>query len=276
VIEPRRRTGRLESRWTLVDGQRLHARVSVYPVPAGSPPVVLVHGLLVSSRYMLPTAVRLAPYYRVYALDLPGFGKSVKPTRVLNVPELADSLAAWMAAAGLDRAVLLGNSFGCQIVVDFAVRYPQRVERAVLAGPTVDPKRRTAHQQAAHWLRNVPLEPVSLGAVLLRDLLDAGPRRVLCTFRHMLEDRIEEKLPHVQVPTLVVRGARDTTVPQRWAEEATRLLPRGRLIVIPGAPHTVNYNAPLELVRVVRPFIQDGRGAYPTPRVGRPAIAWAD
>ena len=70
-----------------------------------------------------------------------------------------------------------------------------------------------------------------------------------------MEDRVEEKLPHVQVPALVVRGSRDTIVPQRWAEEATRLLPMGRLAEIPGAPHTVVYDAPLDLARVVRPFL---------------------
>jgi pimeloyl-ACP methyl ester carboxylesterase len=59
------------------------------------------------------------------------------------------------------------------------------------------------------------------------DYADAGVGRALGTFGHALADRIEDKLPLVQVPTLVVRGARDRIVPQAWAEEVTRLLPRG-------------------------------------------------
>jgi 2-hydroxy-6-oxonona-2,4-dienedioate hydrolase len=251
--------GRLESRWVTVDGLPVHARVSVDPVPDGSPAVVLVHGIGISSRYMVPTGERLAPHFRVYAPDLPGFGRSAKPSHVLNLTELAEALDGWMRAAGLKQAMLLGNSFGCQIIAELALRHPERVERAVLQGPTVDPRARTAPQQMARWQLNTPREPPSLGFLTIRDYRECGVRRVVRTFRYSLQDRIEEKLPHMQIPTMVVRGGRDPIVPQRWAEEATRLLPEGRLVVIPGAAHTVNYNSPLELARVARPFLSGYR-----------------
>ncbi|HEX2088386.1 MAG TPA: alpha/beta fold hydrolase [Actinomycetota bacterium] len=56
-------------------------------------------------------------------------------------------------------------------------------------------------------------------------------------------------------PTLVVRGSRDMMVPQRWAEEAAALLPNGRLAVVPGAAHCVNYSAPQPFVDVLRRFL---------------------
>jgi 2-hydroxy-6-oxonona-2,4-dienedioate hydrolase len=259
--------GRLESRWISTNGMRLHARVGVNPLPVGRPTVVLVHGLLVSSRYMIPTAERLARDFRVHAPDLPGYGKSTKPARALDVPSLADALAAYVRAAGLGRVAVLANSFGCQIAVDFAARYPAYVERLVLAGPTGDPRSRTAWQLTGRWLVNLPNEPISLGAVVLRDLLDMGPRRMLATYHYLLADRIEEKLPRVRVPTLVVRGGRDPTVPRRWAEEAIRLLPRATLAEIPGAAHTINYNAAPALVRLARPFLL-AAPPVPTERQG--------
>jgi 2-hydroxy-6-oxonona-2,4-dienedioate hydrolase len=109
--------------------------------------VVLVHGLIVSGRYMVPTAELPAAHYRVFVPDPPGFGKSEKPPRTLDVAGLSDSLAAWMGEGGLDRAALVGNPFGCQIIVELAVRHPERVERAVLQGPTTDPQARTALRQ---------------------------------------------------------------------------------------------------------------------------------
>jgi pimeloyl-ACP methyl ester carboxylesterase len=118
----------------------LHARVSVNATPAGRPAVVLVHGLTVSSLDMLPTAERLAALCPVYAPGLPGCGESEKPKHALSVPELADVLAAWMQVIGLARAVLIGNSLGCQVAVDGAVHHPEQVEGLVLIGPTVDPK----------------------------------------------------------------------------------------------------------------------------------------
>src|ERR1051326_8597469 len=106
----------LESRWVRVNDMVLHTRFSVAPVPPEAPPIVLVHGLSVSSAYMVPTAERLASYHPIYVPDLPGYGKSTKPSRVLSVPELSEVLVAWMRAVELERAVFLGNSLGCQII----------------------------------------------------------------------------------------------------------------------------------------------------------------
>lgn len=217
----------------------------------------MVHGLVVSSRYMVPTAIRLAPYFHVYALDLPGFGKSDKPSHVLNITELSDVLADWMQAIGLKQATLMGNSMGSQVIADFALRQPELISRAILLGPTMDPRARIAYQEIVRWLLNAPREPLSLFPIVVRDYLDAGLRRFVRTFGYALQDRIEEHLPQIQVPTLVVRGSYDTIVPQRWAEEAARLLLQGRLVVIPRAAHDVNYNSPVELTRLVRAFINE-------------------
>ena len=252
--------GRLASRWTVVDGRRWHARVSVDPVPAGTPPVVLVHGLGVSSRYMVPTARRLAPHYRTYAPDLPGFGKSQRPPRPLDLTELADALVEWMRAVGLDQAVLLGNSLGCQIIADVAVRHPERLRQAVFVGPTGDPAVRSLVRWFGRLLRDVPREPLPLIPLQTFDYLAAGPRRVLHTARQMVRDPFAAKLPLVRQPTLVVRGERDGIVPQRWAEEVVRRLPCGRLVVVPGAGHAVNYSAPATLVAAVRAFLADAAG----------------
>ncbi len=252
----RERLGRLDSRWTRVGGLPMHARVSLDALPGVKPVIVLVHGLVISSLYMVPTARRLAPFYPVLSPDLPGFGKSGKPRRVLTVPELADALAAWMDAVGLGRAVFVGNSLGCQVLVDLAVRYPARVERMVLAGPTMDPAARNAPEQIGRWLLDWPLERPSLAFAHLRDYREAGLRRAWRTLMHALDDPIAEKLPFVRAPTLVVRGSRDVIVPQGWTEEAVRLLPRGRLAVIPGGPHVVNYTTPRPFARIIRSFVE--------------------
>ena len=253
------RIGRLESRWFLIDGWQLHARVSVDPAPVAAPSIVLVHGLGVASTYMVPTAVRLARDYRVYAPDLPGFGKSDKPPGALDIPDLADALVAWMDVADLQQAVLIGNSMGCQIIVDAAVRHPARVQRAVLQAPTIDRYARTLRQQLGRGLLDVLREYPSQPLVQARDYAKFGLRRSIQTFRFAVRDRIEDKLPLVRVPTLVVRGERDPIVSQRWSEEVTRLLPKGQLVVIPGAPHTLNYSTPQEFVRVLRPFLEGPR-----------------
>lgn len=243
-----------ESRWTRVRGTRVHDRASSVVGPRAMP-IVLVHGLAVSHRYLMPLAARLAPRYPVRAVDLPGFGLSEEPGSVLDVPELADRLAEWLTTAGLTPAAVLGNSFGCQVAVDLAVRHPALVRCLVLVGPTIDPQARTAPRQILRWLRNLPHEDPSLLPVVLRDLVDAGPRRVVRTLGIALRDPIERKLPAVRVPALVTRGGLEPVVPQRWAEQATELLPHGQLAVVPGSPHDATYTAAENLAALVLPFL---------------------
>ncbi len=212
----------------------MHTRVSENAVSTSEHTVVLVHGLAVSSGYMMPTALQLAPYYHVYTLDLPGFGRSEKPAHILSIPELADALADWMEVMALPPVVLLGNSLGCQIIVDFALRYPERITHAVLVGPTMDPRARTIHQEAFRLMLDMFREPFPFLFVAGREYLIAGLRRAVRTLKYAFADDMQEHLPRVQVPTLIVRGARDPIVPQRWAEEVERRLPHSQLVVVAG------------------------------------------
>jgi len=260
--------GQLRDHWATVDGRAIYAHASEGAPTPGRLPIVMAHGLLVSSRSMVPAARRLAAHYPVYALDLPGYGKSVRPTRIQGVAELSGVLDRWMAAVGLGRAILIANSFGCQVATDFALRYPARVERLVLVGPTVDPRHRTALGATARLLLDGAREPLTYAPIIMRDVWDIGPRRALGMARVCLADRIETRLPRIEVPTLVVRGARDPLAPQRWGEEAARLLPRGRLLVIPGAAHVAHYDAVDRFVPAVQPFLDE---ASPQPSPSLPA-----
>lgn len=245
-----------ESRWTKVNGLTMHARVAVNQAPRDTPTVVLVHGLGMSHRYMMPTLVELAPHAHVYAIDLPGFGKSDKPIEAFDVRALADALDGWMAATNLCETTLVGNSFGCQIIADLAARRSARIERLVLVAPTIDAHARTVRQQLVRLILDAPHEPLSLVPLAFREyFITVGFSRALQTLRYAVADRIEEKLPRIILPTLVVRGERDALVPQAWAEEMTRLLPLGSLAVIDNAAHAVNYDKPRELVRLMLPFI---------------------
>jgi len=242
------------STWTVVDGVELHARVSA-PPERDAPPVVLVHGLAVSHRYLMPTAALLARRHPVGVLDLPGFGLSGDPGAALDTGRLADALRGWLHATGTIPAVLLGNSYGCQVIVDLVTRHPALATAVVLSGPTTDPQARTVTRQVLRWLRDIVHEDPLQGPILLRDVRDAGPMRVVATLRDAVRDRIEEKLPPVAMPALVTRGGVEPIVPAGWADEAARLLPRGHLVVLPDSPHNSVYVAAAALAAVVEAFL---------------------
>lgn len=245
----------LRSRYVTVCGRLLHYRVSSTIAARSDEAIVMVHGLAVSSHYLQPTARLLAPAYRVFTPDLPGSGKS-QGGPCSDLAEQADLLADWMAAICLPRAHFLGNSVGCQVLIHLALRHPLLVQRLILTGPTMDPQARTVAREVVRWLKNVPYEPPTLLALVLRDFCTMGFRRFWATLCASLRDPVERYLPYITAPTLVVRGTHDTVVSQRWVEEMARLLPQGRLVVLPGAAHDVTYNAAPELARLVRAFVQ--------------------
>lgn len=237
-------------------GLRMHTQISCGTSSTSAPALVLVHGLSVSSEYMLPTAVRLAPWYHIYIPDLPGFGKSSKPSHILSITELADALTAWMQAMRLPSAILLGNSLGCQIIVQLALQHPEYIERAILVSPTMDPKARTIHQQAGRLLMDMPCEPLHFLPLLLYEYLEAGVIRTIRTLQYALDDPVEDHLPYIHIPSLVVRGSHDPIVSQEWAEKVNRLLPNSQLAVIEGAGHAVNLDDPEHLVPLIQSFVQ--------------------
>ena len=219
--DPRMDPGPLVSTSTRVNGVRIHALVSTATAPRGAPAVVLVHGSGLSSRYMVPTAARLTSDFHVYVPDLPGFG----------------------------------NSFGCQVIADLAARHPDRVERAILHGPTTQPGERSWFWQFVRWRQNQKYNPDSLGEVTNPEYEKCGMRRMLHLFREQLRDRIEDKAPRIAAPVLVVRGEHDPIASRAWCEMVARLCPRGSLSIIPGVAHTLCYTAPVELAAVTRSFL---------------------
>jgi pimeloyl-ACP methyl ester carboxylesterase len=240
-----------------VGGWQLFAHCSAGPRSVSTPIVVLVHGLEDSSDSMLGVARALAPDHRVYALDLPGFGRSEGPPEGLDVPGLADALAAWLEAMRLVDVTLAGTSTGCQVVARMAARYPARVARVILESPTLDPRARNSGRLFAAWLSNLRHAPLREGGRALRILSVNGPWRVWQSVRRVLADRIEDSLPLIAVPALVIHGALDAIAPRRWAAEVAQRLPVGRLQTVAGVSHGVSLLAPRACAAAVYRFVRD-------------------
>jgi pimeloyl-ACP methyl ester carboxylesterase len=224
-------------------------------IEGSGPPLVLVHGLAVSSRYFAPLIRALARTRTVVAPDLPGYGRSATPPRPLDIPELADALDAWLELTGVAPVPLVANSLGCQVAVDLALRRPERVTRLVLMGPTMDPSAPTILRQAVRLVLDTLREPPGLWLAETIDYLRMGPRRTIATARLALADPFAEKASRLPHPALVVRSGRDAIVSQEWAQRVARLLPDGRLAVIPGEPHAAHWSAAEEVARVVEEFL---------------------
>jgi pimeloyl-ACP methyl ester carboxylesterase len=173
----------------------------------------------------------------------------------LDLAELGDVIVAWMDDVGLDQAVLVGNSMGCQVAVEAAARHPHRVRGVVLDAPTIDAGARSLLRHIGRITVDAFREPFSLWFLQIFDWARAGPRRLVVSTRHTFAHRMEERLPAVQCPALVVRGGRDPIVPERWAEQVVAGLPRGELHLDPAGTHAMPYSAPTRLASAIVRFV---------------------
>lgn len=244
----------LRSRWVVVGHWRLHAIVSSSDATTDRPPIVLVAGLGLSNRYLRPTIELLAQDHEVHTPDLPGCGRSSRPDRPLHPSELADAVLGWMDAVDLDRAVLVGHSVGCQVIVHLAKRHPDRVSSLVLASPTGDPTI-PRWRQAMLLLGDTAREPPSLAPLAIRDYLRAGPLRMWRTLGLAHDDDTVARLRRLRHRSLVVRGGHDAVVSAEWTRDVAEAVRAERLVTIPQAPHGLPYSAAPDLVRAINTFL---------------------
>lgn len=248
-------------RWDRIRGLRMRTLITGDPE---APVVVLVHGLGMASESLVDMATELAPDFRVLAPDLPGFGASEHPPRALSIRGLADALDHWCEALGISGAIMVGNSYGAQVVVELAAREVEearagrRARALALIGPTCDPPARSLLGQAKRWLENGRGDPGGgdpLG--LLKPYLKAGIRRVARTAWSATRHRIEDRLPIVDVPVLVLAGDLDRISPLPWTERLTRLARRGERRIVEGGAHSMHGSHPDRLAHLVRLFVRD-------------------
>lgn len=251
------------SRTVDVRGLRLHVRERAGHDP-GAPPWVLLHGLAVSHRYLMPTAAAFE-HGDVLVPDLPGFGLSERPRETYGPGRHAGVLAAWLDQRDIRGVCVLGNSFGCQVAVELAVRRPDLVALLVLVGPTVDPAAPTAAGQFRRLLRDLPHEDPRQARILAADLRDAGPRRVLRTLRRSVEHRMRDALPEVQAPVLFLRGAHDPIAPARWLAEAAAVTRAAEVAEVPAAAHNAVTTAGPVVAAAAAAFAGRVRQARPAP-----------
>lgn len=249
-------------------GSSLHARrddvagVSTFALEGGSStssrtPVVFVHGLALSSRYLRPSLIRLGATRRVFAPDLPGVGRSQSSKQPESMADLADGLAEWMRKVGLGRADIVGHSLGCQVVGEFAVRHPDLVRRVVLASPSRDPDHPGVWQSAWRLAVDAPRERLGIIPLAIVDYLRAGPIKMLRILASARREDLMPVLESLEQPTLILYGDRDPLVSRTWVSVYARTLRHGRSASIPGGPHGIPYSRGVDFARSVTTFLDE-------------------
>jgi len=209
----------------------------------------------------------LAKQFEVILFDQRGMGQSDKPACDYSMADYAEDAAGILDALGLPSAHVVGFSFGGMVAQELAIRHPEKVRRLVLAGTTpggaggssypiqefldLDPETRARRglevmdtrftpawqsanpKEAARLIR----ERMILAARRADDAqLEAGKRRqLMARARHDCFDRLQR----IAAPTLVIAGEHDGQAPVELARNLATGIPDARMVVVPGAHHTL-------------------------------------
>jgi len=237
-----------------VEGLRVYHRVAEMSETSATP-IVHIHGFAISGQYLEPTAARLASHYPTYVPDLPGHGYSEKPRRPLGIPEQAEALAGYLDAVGVPRAVVLGNSTGCLVAAEFAHRYPDRTERAILVSPAGGRHNRPLGRGLLQLARDGLREPRALARIAVPDYVRFGLVNSLQAFHRMTRYPTVERLKHVPVPFLAVIGTRDPLISDSQIESVFRSPADMDLVRHVDAAHAINFSHPESLARIVDAYL---------------------
>ena len=270
----------------------LHGRRVIYRIAGSGPPVVLIHGMLNSSSHWRSVALNLAGEHTVIAPDLIGHGDSAAPRGDYSLGAHAASIRDLLAAVGIGRATLVGHSLGGGVAMQFFYQFPQRVERLALVssgglGHDVSPMLRTAALPGMSTLLSMTIHARLLGALqdtggrlrrrgydwgvhlqattrALRPLQNAGAREAfLQTLRAVIDvhgQRVSatDRLYLLEsIPTMIVWGERDHTIPAGHGRRAHKAIPGSRFHTLANAAHFPHLDDPHGLSEALRSFIKE-------------------
>ena len=280
----------IQLRGAEVDGLVLH-----YVTEGRGPAVILLHGLggfAESWRHNIPALARVAT---VFAVDLPGFGRSSKPPARYRLGDSARALHGFAQAMGLDRVAIVGHSLGAAVGLTYALTHPARVERIALLGGLVPgsgyrpsaPYRVAATPVLGELLALCGCAPLYRAAIarcfhaptaaevdfLVREAYAArtcpeAKAAYLATLRDVRRDIVDhaadyrQALATLEAPVLLIHGRQDRVIAPGHCGEAAEALPRAQVRLIDGCGHFPQ----IEHVDVVNGWLTEFLVGRPAPR----------
>lgn len=248
-----------------------------FRVAGQGPPVIILHGFLGSLHNWRMFSRRLAHRFMVFSLDLRNHGQSPH-SEVLNYQVMAHDVFEFTDEQGLSSSILLGHSMGGKVAMQFAVDYPERVNKLIVAdiAPKAYPPTHRSLLAALHALDlpnfrsfrevDAALAPVITDSAARHFLLKNLSRATNLGVRWKIPlDAIIQSYDDLTKPVVAkqafdrpacfIRGGRSHYVEEDDLPLIREMFPRAEFVTIPGAGHWIHADALEEFVLAVNIFL---------------------
>lgn len=231
--------------------------------------IVILHGWGVSgSKYHTIQSLLEKKGYAVFAPDFPGFGKEKLTKQVMTLNDYVAFVHRFFRQKNIEKAILIGHSFGGRVAAKFSVAYPEKVTKLILTGAPLIKKPLSLKKQLISQLTK-PVKFITNGLpqnvqqflrkILYRslgewDYYKAGSLRE--TFKNIIHEDLQPLISAITVPTLVLWGEEDTFVPLSLGKEISQKIPDALFESIPHASHKLPYETPEVFTKKVMHFLK--------------------
>ena len=211
--------------------------------------VLILHGWGASIDTIMPIVNLLKDHFKVYALDLPGFGKSDKPEFPFDSKDYSRIVKKFMDLMKIEKGILIGHSFGGKVSILTAVNYPEKVEKMILIDSAgIRPKRSIKYYLKVYSFKSLKIiYKIIFGwnsdrmEEFYRRFGSADYRNASGVMRKILVKVINEDirpiLSRVSCPTLLIWGAEDKDTPIYMGKIMEKEIPDSGLVILEGAGH---------------------------------------
>ena len=274
----------------------IHGHDMAYRMEGSGPVLLLLHGIAGSSRTWRDVIPRLTDRFTVLAPDLAGHGESGKPVGDYSLGAFASGLRDLLELLGVDRATVVGQSFGGGVAMQLVYQYPELCERLVLVdsgglGREVNWILRLVALPASEYVmpvlfpsfvrdwgdslfrtnhdRGIRLGPITEMWSAYASLAESDNRRAFArTVKSVIDpggqtvSAMDRLYLASALPTLIIWGERDDIIPVSHAHAAHRAIPGSRLVVIDGVGHFPQIEEPEQFVEALVGFIDTTEPAH--------------
>jgi len=256
-----------------VSAARANSDVLFFVERGTGPPLLLVHGLMVTGEMFEPVIDHFAARHRVIVPDLRGHGRSRRLPPPYTAPQVASDLSRLLDHLGVKSTAVLGYSQGGAIAQQLVIDHPTRCSRLVLActyafnmvsfreqieGHLVPlfinilGMRRFAKLITSQGLKQVSKETADR---VLDLIANQDPKLMVSAWREAMAFDSRRRLADIKCPTLVVAASNEVAVPFHHAKMLHDGIAGSQLVVVDGTDHALLWERPDEFVRIVDKFL---------------------